>query len=90
MAGLNDWFHVIKKKQQRANDKQGDVKQPTTEQAKLPESITSGATVSNLTADEWFTPKGNRKLRNKRKTVTTPDPAQQSTLDSFTNKKPTE
>jgi len=90
MAGLNDWFHVIKKKPQRANDKQGDVKQPTTEQAKLPESITDGATVSPLDANEFFTAAGKRKLRRMRKTVTTPDPAQQSTLDSFTNKKPTE
>lgn len=90
MAGLNNWFHVVKRNPQRTDDKEGDVKQPTTEQAKLPESITSGATVSDLTADEWFTPKGKRKLRNKRKTVTTPDPAQQPTLDAFSNKKTTE
>ena len=89
MATLNNWFRVVKKKPQRTNDKEGDVKQPTTEQAKLPESITSGATVSDLTADEWFTPKGKRKLRRK-KTVTTPSPNEQSTLDTFSNKKTTE
>ena len=90
MADSNKWFHVIKKNPERANDKQGDTKQPTTEQTKLPESITSGATVSDLTADEWFTPKGKRKLARKKKPVTTPTPAAQSTLDAFSNKKPTE
>lgn len=90
MATSNEWFHVIKKNPQRANDKQGDVKQPATEQAKLPESITDGATVSPLDADEFFTPAGTRKLRRMRKPVTTPDPAQQSTLDAFSNKKSTE
>ena len=90
MATSNEWFHVIKKNPQRANDKQGDVKQPATEQAKLPESITDGATVSPLDADEFFTAAGKRKLRRMRKPVTTPDPAQQSTLDAFSNRKSTE
>ena len=90
MADSNKWFHVIKKNPERANDKQGDTKQPTTEQAKLPKELTEGATVSDLTADEWFTPKGNKKLARKKKPVTTPDPAQQSTLDAFTNRKPNE
>ena len=90
MATSNEWVHVIKKNPQRANDKQGDTKQPTTEQAKLPKELTEGATVSPLDADEFFTPAGKRRLRRMRKPVTTPDPAQQSTLDSFSNKKSTE
>ena len=52
----------------------------------MPKELTEGATVSDLTADEWFTPKGNKKLARKKKPVTTPDPAQQSTLDAFSNK----
>ncbi len=90
MATSNEWFHVVKKNPQRANDKQGDVEQPATEQAKLPESITDGATVSPLDANEFCTAAGKRKLRRMRKPVTTPDPAQQSTLDAFSNKKSTE
>ena len=90
MATSNEWVHVIKKNPQRANDKQGDTKQPTTEQAKLPKELTEGATVSPLDANEFFTAAGKRKLRRMRKPVTTPDPAQQSTLDSFSNKKSTE
>ena len=90
MADSNKWFHVIKKNPERANDKQGDTKQPTTEQAKLPKELTEGATVSPLDADEFFTAAGKRKLRRMRKPVTTPDPAQQSTLDAFSNRKPNE
>ena len=90
MTVLDKWFLVVKKDGNCNIVKEGDSKQPTTEQTKLPESITSGATVSDLTADEWFTPKGKRKLARKKKPVTTPTPAAQSTLDAFSNKKPTE
>jgi hypothetical protein len=50
-----------------------------TEQEKLPLELTDGATVSPLTADEWFTRK-----RPDRIPVTETDPSAQTSLEQFT------
>ena len=54
----------------------------TTEQAKLPEELTAGATVSPLTADQWFTRK-----KPARTPVPEAEPSEQTTLEQFTEKK---
>ena len=48
-------------------------------QGKLPLELTDGATVSPLTADEWFTSKRPDRIQ-----VPKTDPAEQTSLDQFT------
>ncbi len=49
------------------------------EQGKLPLELTEGATVSPLTADEWFTSKRPGRIQ-----VPESDPSEQTSLDQFT------
>lgn len=50
-----------------------------TGQGKLPLELTEGATVSPLTADEWFTSKRPGRIQ-----VPESDPSEQTSLDQFT------
>jgi hypothetical protein len=78
MSTPNTWFDLLK----------DDKSEERTTQAKLPQELVDAATTtSDIPASEWFTPKEKKK---KKEAVKTPLPGEQSTLDAFSNNKPTE
>ena len=86
MSTPNTWFDLLK----------DDKSEERTTQAKLPQEIIDAATTtSDIPAEHWFTNEG-RKIRaakqkkKKKEAVKTPLPGEQSTLDAFSNNKPTE